>query len=123
MPFSEAPGPNTSATPCSLEHAGVGVGDDAAAEHHDIAQVAVAQLLHHAWEQREVRAAEQRQADGVDVLLQRGLRDLLGRLVQAGVDDLEAMVAQRAGDGLRATIVAIEARLRDDDSIRALHKW
>ena len=39
-------------------------------------------------------AGEQRQADGVGVLLQRGLGDLLGRLVQAGVDDLEPGVAQ-----------------------------
>ena len=61
--------------------------------------------------------------DGVDVLLERGLGDLLGRLVQPGVDDLETVVAQRSGDGLRSTIVAIEARLRDDDSIRALHEW
>ena len=56
---------------------------------------ALPQLLHHPGEQREVRARQQRQADGVDVLLERGLGDLLGRLVQAGVDDLEAV--HRAG--------------------------
>ncbi len=36
--------------------------------------------------------------DGVGVLLEDGLGDLLGRLVQAGVDDLEAGVAQGPGD-------------------------
>jgi hypothetical protein len=42
--------------------------------------------------------------------------------VQAGVDDLEAVIAQRPSDGLRATIVAIETGFRHDDAIRALHE-
>ena len=42
--------------------------------------------------------------------------DLLGRLPQAGVDHFHAGVAQRARDDLRATIVAVEAGLRDDDT-------
>ena len=42
--------------------------------------------------------------------------DLLRRLAQAGVDDLHAGVAQRARDDLGAAIVAVEARLGDDDS-------
>ena len=41
---------------------------------------------------------------------------MLGRLAQAGVDHLHARVAQRARDDLSAAVVAIEARLGDDDS-------
>ena len=59
---------------------------------------------------------EDRQPDGVGVLLDHGLDDLLGRLVQAGVDDLHAGVAQRAGDDLRAAVVPVEAGLGDDDA-------
>ena len=44
-----------------------------------------------------------------------------GRLVQPGVDDLEPAVAQRPGDDLGAPIVTVEAGLRDDDSVPALH--
>ena len=66
--------------------------------------------------ERHVRAGEDRQPDGVGVLLDDGLDDLLGRLVQAGVDDLHARVAQRASDDLCAAIVAVEAGLGDDDA-------
>ena len=72
--------------------------------------------LGHAGHERHVRAGEDRQSDGVGVLLDRGLHDLLGRLVEARVDDLHARVAEGAGDDLRAAVVAVEARLRDDDS-------
>ena len=67
-------------------------------------------------DERHVRAGEDRQPDGVGVLLEHGLDDLLRRLVQAGVDDLHAGVAQRAGDDLRAAVVAVEAGLGDDDA-------
>ncbi|OLB95228.1 MAG: hypothetical protein AUH30_15810 [Candidatus Rokubacteria bacterium 13_1_40CM_68_15] len=58
--------------------------------------------------------------DGVGVFLHRGGDHLLGCLVEAGVDDLDAGVAQRAGDDLGAAIVAIQPRLRDDDANLAL---
>ena len=47
---------------------------------------------------------------------QRRRHDLLRGLPQPGVDHFHARVAQRAGDHLGATIVAVEPRLRDDDS-------
>ena len=50
-----------------------------------------------------------------------GLGDLLGRLVQTGVDDLEAGVAQRPGDDLGPPVVTVEAGLGDDDSVRPVH--
>ena len=43
-----------------------------------------------------------RQPDRVGVLLDRRLDDLLGGLVQPGVDDLHPRVAERAGDDLDA---------------------
>ena len=105
-----------------LERGDVVIGDDAAAEHHHVAEAPLAQQLQHPAEQRHVRAREQREPDGVGVLLQRRLRHLLGRLVQAGVDDLEAGVAQRPRDHLGAPVVTIEARLRDDDAISPFHE-
>ena len=64
---------------------------------------------------------EHGEADGVGVLLQRGLRHLLGRLVQAGVDHLEPGVTQRAGDHLRPPVVTVEAGLGDHDAVTPLH--
>ena len=64
--------------------------------------------------ERHVRARQDRQPDDVDVLLERGRGDHLGRLAEAGVDDLEALVAQAAGEHLRAAIVAVEPGLGDE---------
>ena len=70
-------------------------------------------------QQRHVGTRQDRQPDDVHVLLERRGRDHLGRLAQARVDDLEALVAQAAGEHLRAAIVAVEAGLRDQDLDRA----
>ena len=88
--------------------------DDAAAGDQDVVAPLLAQQLEHAREERHVRAAQDRQADDVDVFLDGGGRDHLGRLVQAGVDDLHAGVAQRRGDDLGAAIVTVEAGLGDE---------
>ena len=66
--------------------------------------------LGHARHERHVRARQDRQPDHVDVLLEGGRGDHLGRLAEAGVDDLEALVAQAAGEHLGAPVVAVEAR-------------
>ena len=110
-----APGVKTLRDAQLLELGDVGVGDDAAAEDDDVARVALGEQLDDPREQRHVRAGEDRQPDGVGVLLDRRLDDLLRRLVQAGVDDLHAGVAQRPGDDLGAAVVPVEARLGDDD--------
>src|SRR6266508_2110840 len=73
-----------------LQLGDVGVGDDAPAEDDDVARLPLAQQLDDPAEERHVSAGEHRQADRVGVLLQGGLHDLLGRLVQPGVDDLHA---------------------------------
>src|SRR5215211_8383537 len=96
-------------------------GDDPAPEHEHVPHALLAQERDDAREQRVVRAREHRETDGVGVLLQRGLRHLLGRLVQPRVDDLEAGVAQGAGDDLRAPVVTVEAGLGDHDAVAPLH--
>jgi hypothetical protein len=63
-----------------------------------------------------VGAREHAEPDGVHVLLDRGGHDLLGRLVESGVDDLEAPVAQGARDDLGAAVVPVEPGLGNDDA-------
>ena len=65
-------------------------------------------------------ARQDRQADDVDVLLERRRRDHLGRLAEARVDDLEALVAEAAGEDLGAAVVAVEAGLGDEHLDRAV---
>src|SRR4029079_4132644 len=68
------------------------------------------------------RARVQRETYCFGVFLDRGLDDLLRRLVQARVDHLEARVTQRPRDDLRAAVVAVEAGLRDDHAVRLGHR-
>ncbi len=68
-----------------------------------------------------VRARQDRDPDGVGVLLDRRLDDLLGGLMETGVDHLHARVAQGAGDDLGPAIMAVEAGLRDHDAYLPLH--
>ena len=60
-------------------------------------------------------AGKDREADDVDVLLKRGVHDHLRRLAEAGVDDLEALVAQPPRQDLRPAVVAVETGLCDED--------
>ncbi len=107
--------------PDLLELGDIGVGDDSAAEDDDFIESALVQELQHPRKERHMRAGKERKANGVGILLQRGLGDLLRRLVQARVDDLEATVTQGARDDLGPTIVTVETRLGDHHSIPALH--
>src|SRR5438876_530909 len=99
-----------------LELGNVFLRNDPAARDEDVARLPFLEELHDLREQGHVRPAEARQADRVDVLLDRGLDDVLRRLPQAGVDDLHAGVAQRAGDDLGPAVVAVESRFRDQDA-------
>jgi hypothetical protein len=54
--------------------------------------------------------------------LDDGLDNLLGRLMQAGVDHLKSGIAKRAGNHFGAPIVTVEAGFGDYDPIRALHQ-
>ena len=64
---------------------------------------------------------KQREPDRVGVFLERRFGDLTRRLEQAGVDDLEAGVAQRPGDHLGATIVSVQPGLGNDDAVASQH--
>jgi len=68
-----------------------------------------------------VRPAQQGQPQRVGILLDHRGGDLLRRLVQAGVDDLETVVPKGPRDHLGAPIVAVEAGLCDHDAVRAVH--
>ena len=105
-----------------LQRPRIGVGDDPTTEDQQVTEVAIAEFLHDAREQREVSAAEQRQANSVDVFLQRSLGDLLRSLMQTRVDDLKTMVSQCARDRLRAAIMPIKTWLCHDNSIGPIHK-
>ena len=69
-----------------------------------------------------VGAGKDRQPDGVGVLLDDGLGDLLRRLVQAGVDHLEAGLAKGTGDHPGAPVVAVEARFGHHHPVEPLHR-
>ena len=71
--------------------------------------------LEHPAELRHVRAGQDGQPDRVGVFLQRRGDDLLRRLVQPGVDDLDSGVAQRTRHDLGAAVVPVQAGLGDDD--------
>ena len=91
----------------------VGVGHDAADDDGDVG-APLAHLLDDERGERHVRTGQHRQADGVDVLVDRRRGDGLGRLEQAGVDHLEPGVTQDPGDHLDAAVVAVEADLGDE---------
>ena len=121
MPFNELPGPKISATPWPQRRASAsGITPPPNTSTSSRPRSRSSSMTRG----NRVRwaPAEQRQADGVGVFLQRGLGDLLGRLMQAGVDHLEPVVAQRPGDGLRAAVVAVETGLGNHDAIGALHE-
>ena len=111
MSWVEVPGVNSSFTPSAFRVRMSSAGNDAAAEHRDVVGALLAQQLEHAGEQIVVGAREHGEPDGVRVLLDRGGDDLLGGLMQARVDHLEARVPERPRDDLRAAIVAVEPRL------------
>ena len=110
------PGRKMPFTPIVAQLRDVDVRNDPADDDQHVVQALFLQQLHHPRADVHVRAGQDREADGIGVLLQRGRDDLLGRLAQARVDDFHARVAQRARDDLGATVVAVESRLGDDDS-------
>ena len=91
----EAPGPSTAATPSAIEHIHVGRGTMPPMT-TGVSRPASTQRAHDGRGQREVGAVVHGHADDVDVLLRRHGGDGLGRLAQAGVDDLAPGVAQDA---------------------------
>lgn len=62
-----------------------------------------------------MRTGQKRKPDSLNVFLDRGGRDLLGSLADAGIDDLEACVAQGARDDLGPPVVSVKAGFGDKD--------
>ena len=96
------------------------LGDRAADEEQDVLAVVLAQHPAEVDRVLHVRAGEAREPEHRGVLLDHRAQDRLRRLEDARVDDLHPRVAQRAGDDLRAAVVAVEARLGDDDLDRRM---
>src|SRR3990170_4917385 len=92
------------------------LGDDPSARDDDVLRPALPEDPHDLREQGHVRAAQAGQADRVDVLLDRGLGDVLRGLAESGVDDLHPRVAERPRDHLRATVMPVEPGFRDQDA-------
>src|SRR5213593_4286582 len=98
------------------ERAHVALGDDAAHDDGDrLAHPFGPELLAHRARDLEVRAGEDREAEHGRILLDRRLDDLRHRPADTAVDHLEAGLAGRDRDHLRAVRVAVEPGLADDD--------
>ena len=106
---------------CGLQRIDIALGDDPAHDNDHVCEPFGPQAFHDSRDQRQVRPGQQRKPHRVRVLLHRGADHLLGCLVEAGVDDLEAGVSQGAGDHLGASVVAIETRLGHDDAVATVH--
>src|SRR5437763_4132784 len=98
------------------ERAHVALGDDAAHDDGDrLAHPLGPELLAHRARDLEMRTGEDREAEHGRILLDRPLDDLRHRPADAAVDHLEAGLAGRDRDHLRAVRVAVEPGLADDD--------
>ena len=96
------------------------VRDDPANRDEDIVHTAIAEQRRDPWHEGHVRTGQDGQADDVDIFLERGRGDHLGRLSEARVDDLEALVAQPTREHLGAAVVAVEAGLGDQHLERSV---
>src|SRR5438105_1812469 len=95
--------------------------DVAAAEEKDVVEALLLHQLADAREDVVVRAREQREANGVGVLLQRCLDDLFRCLMHTGVNDFHPGIAQRPCHDFRAAIVPVETGFCDDDADGPFH--
>ena len=108
--------------PGPFELGDVCVGDDPAGEDEHIAGSLGFEGVDDAGKQGHVGAREDGQTHSVGILLHDGCRDLLGRLVQPSVNDLESGFAQRPGDDPGPAVVTVEARLGYHHPVGALHR-
>ncbi len=92
------------------------VGDDTSSEYHDSVEATGLELSHDGREHGAVSPGKRREADCVDILLERDLGNRLWRLAQTRIDDLKSGVSQCHCDDFGTPIVAIESRLGDQNS-------
>ncbi len=109
--------------PASLQLRDVVVGDDAARKDEHVAGAPLGQRFDEARNQRHVGARQDRQADGVGVLLDDRFGNLFRRLVQPRVNDLETRLPQGPGDDPGTAIVTIEAGFGYHHPVGALHRY
>jgi len=101
------------------------IGDGAAEDEKDVSRFLFAEELNDARHDDVVGAGEDGEANAVDVFLDGGRDDHLGGLAETSVDDFHAGVAEGAGDDFGAAIVAVQARLGDEDADWRCwwHRW
>src|SRR6185436_2888803 len=110
------PGQEDTLDPHLVQLRDVHVRNDAADDDEHVLETLLAEQLHHARTDVHVRPRQDREADGVRILLERGGDDLFGSLAQPGINHFHAGIAQGAGNHLRATVVAVEPGLGNDDA-------
>ena len=103
-----------------LQLGGIFLGDDPAAEDQDIISPLGPQQFDDTGKEVHMRSRQAAHTDHVHILLDRRLGNLLRSLTQASIDDLHTGIAQCQRQDLGASIVAVETRLRDQDSDGAL---
>src|ERR1035438_8980981 len=94
-----------------LESGDVVVGDDPTDQQQHVLSTFRLEEVDDPRDEYQVGPGEQRETEGVRVFLDDGLDNLLGRLVQTRVDDLETGVAKGASDDLGASVVPIQTGL------------
>jgi hypothetical protein len=97
------------------------VGDGSADQHEHVVGALAVQSLDHARHQCHMRTREDRESDGIGILLNRRLDDLVGRLVQPRVDNLHTGIAQGARNHLGAAIMPVQTGLGYDYADRIGH--
>jgi hypothetical protein len=112
---TEAPRVNTGHAEM-LQPVDVLAGDRSSHGDHHVLRALCVQQLHQSGNQCHVGAGQDRQTEGVGVLLDHRLHDLLGRLVKPGVDHLHPGVPHSSRDDLRAAVVAVQAWLGHHDA-------
>ncbi len=105
-----------SAYPRRPQSRDVNVWNDATAEDDDVVGAPPPQLIDDGRKKGVVRSAHDRQPDRIHVLLNGGIRNHFGGLMQPRIDNLQARVAQRPRNHLCATVVTVEPRLRNEDA-------
>src|SRR4030095_6675521 len=92
----------------------VHVRNNAADHDQHVVETLFAQQLHHPRADVHMGAGQNRQADGIRVLLQRRRDNLLGSLPETRIDHFHPGVPQGPGDDLGTAVVAVKSRFGND---------
>src|SRR6476646_2062261 len=92
-----------------LEEIKILLWNDAADEKQHVFHLVLLEEIRHARDNGIVCAGKNREANHVHVFLQRRVDKHVRRLAEPGIDDFHAGIAQRTGNYLGATVVAVQA--------------